>query len=222
MDEDGAGVLDAWMEGRTAVVRLNRPHVHNALDEALTRRLAAELGRIDADAGARAIVLTGAGASFCSGDDLSLVRDADPAQFERSIQGLQDLTAALLHLRKPVICALNGPAYGAGLELVLACDLRLATPDFLCATPEVKLGLIATNAATVLLPQLVGPARARRMLLTGARMDATWCHAAGLVDEIVEAQDLMPRALGLAAEFALAGPGALAATRRLLAAPWMR
>lgn len=218
-DGKHGGVLGAWTEGSTAVLRLQRPHVHNALDRALLAALHAELQRLEADPSIRAVILTGQGASFCAGDDLQTVRDSSPEEFRRSIEELQGLTARLLRRTHPVICAFNGPAYGAGLELSLACDIRLATPNFACSTPEVKLGLIATNAATVLLPHLVGPARARRMLFSGARMDARWCVEAGLIDEIVGPQVLMDRALALAAEFAEGGPGAVAETRRLLNAP---
>lgn len=213
------GVLSARVEGAVAVVTLNRPHVHNALDSELTRSLTQALRRFDEEPSVRALVLTGAGASFCSGDDLRTVRDADSGAFRRSIEQLQNLTACLIGLRKPIVCALNGPAFGAGLELVLACDVRVATPAFACATPEVRLGLIATNAATVLLPHLVGPSRARRMLFTGERMDAAWCLAAGLVDEVVPPEDLMPAAMRMASDYLVAAPEALATTRKLLMAP---
>jgi enoyl-CoA hydratase/carnithine racemase len=216
---DGQGVLESWADGSAAVLRLNRPKVHNALDTELMRCLSEELQRVDEDPAVRAVVLTGAGASFCSGDDLRALRDADEAEFRRSIETLQALTARLLHLTKPTVCALNGPAFGAGLELILACDARLATPGFVCATPEVRLGLIATNGATVLLPHLIGSGHARRMLLTGARMDGSWCLSVGLVDELVAPEALMSRALALATEYAMAGPDAVAATRRLLVAP---
>lgn len=216
---NGGETLCCWFDGPVAVVQLNRPEVHNALDPALCIRLQRSLEQLDGDPEVRAIVLTGAGRSFCSGDDLNIVREADGDAFHRAIEQLQSVTRCLLDLRKPVICALNGPAFGAGLELALACDIRMATPAFACATPEVRLGLIATNAATVLLPLLIGPGRARRMLLGGARVDAAWCLEAGLVDAIDDAETLLASAVAWASEFGEGGPEAIAATRRLLHAP---
>jgi enoyl-CoA hydratase/carnithine racemase len=205
--------------GPAAVVVLNRPEVHNALDEALLGRLCEVLQELDRDGAVRAIVLTGAGTSFCSGDDLRVARSGGAGDFARSVHGLQRVAAHMFALSKPIIGALNGPAFGGGLELTLGCDMRICTPGFLCATPEVRLGLIMTNAASVLLPLLIGPSRAARMLLTGARVEADWCLDAGLVDEIVPPEALLDRALALAGEVAGAGPEAVAATRRLLNAP---
>ena len=113
-DGKHGGVLGAWTEGSTAVLRLQRPHVHNALDRALLAALDAELQRLEADPSIRAIILTGQGASFCAGDDLQTVRDSSPEEFRQSIEALQGLTARLLNRTHPVICAFNGPAYGAG------------------------------------------------------------------------------------------------------------
>jgi enoyl-CoA hydratase/carnithine racemase len=216
---DGAETLRCGFDGPVAVVQLNRPQVRNALDPALCIRLQRTLEQLDDDPEVRAIVLTGAGRTFCSGDDLNVVRAASEADFRRAIERLQALTRCLVDLETPVVCALNGPALGAGLELALACDVRIAAPGFFCATPEVRLGLIATNAATVLLPLLIGPGRARRMLLGGGRVDAAWCLSAGLIDAIDEAETLLASALAWASEFAEAGPAALAASRRLLNAP---
>lgn len=126
----------------------------------------------------------------------------------------------MIELSKPIVAALNGPAYGAGLELVLACDMRLATPLFACATPEVRLGLVATNGASLILPLLIGPSRARHLLMSGATRDADWCAGVGLVDEIVTDEALLPRATALAVELSSGAPGATAATRALLNVPF--
>lgn len=202
-----------------AIVTLNRPAQHNALDQEHIAALAAALETCTTDPDVRALVLSGAGTSFCSGDDLKALQSGSFDSFSEVIEGLQAISAQLLSCPKPIVAALNGPAYGAGLELVLACDMRIAVDDFVAATPEVRLGLVATNCATVLLPHLIGPSRARDMLLGGGRKDAAWCLAAGLVDELLAPAALLPRAVELATKLAEGAPGAVAATRSMLNAP---
>ena len=216
---DGAASLELSVAGAVATLRLNRPHVHNAIDDALLARIESALGEVDRDPAVRAVVLTGAGPTFSAGDDLKNLRASGIEAFAQTIHALQRVTAAIVALSKPVVAALNGPAYGAGLELVLACDMRLATPDFTCATPEVRLGLVATNGASLLLPLLIGPSRARQLLLSGATRSADWCAKVGLIDEVVAADALQARANQLALELASGAPGATAATRALLNGP---
>ncbi|MFC3714281.1 enoyl-CoA hydratase/isomerase family protein [Sphingoaurantiacus capsulatus] len=203
-----------------ATLRLNRPRVHNALDDDLLAQLESALAAADRDPAVRALVLTGTGPTFSAGDDLKNLRDGSHEDFAVTIRALQRVTAAMVGLSKPIIAALNGPAYGAGLELVLACDMRFATPRFACATPEVRLGLVATNGASLILPLLIGPSRARHLLMSGATREAHWCASVGLVDEIVADEALLPRATTLAAELSSGAPGATAATRALLNVPF--
>lgn len=216
---NAAGVLLTSIDGPVATLRLNRPHVHNALDDELLLALEAELVRLDRADAVRALVLTGEGRSFSSGDDLKGLRDASDEAFAHSIDALQRVTARLFRMGKPVICAFNGPAYGAGLELALACDVRLAVPGFVCATPEVRLGLVATNGASLLLPLLIGQSQARRMLFSGGNRKADWCLEVGLVEEIVPSERLLARAAEMALEMCAGAPEANAATRRLLNGP---
>ena len=214
--ESAGDSLVVSVAGAIATLRLNRPRVHNALDDELLAQLEQALLGVDADPSIRAVILTGTGASFSSGDDLKSLRSGGVDSFAATIHALQRATAAMIALSKPVVAALNGPAYGAGLELVLACDMRLATPAFICATPEVRLGLVATNGASLILPLLIGPSRARLMLMSGSRRDADWCAAVGLIDELCGADRLLDRAGALAAELASGAPAATAATRALL------
>jgi enoyl-CoA hydratase/carnithine racemase len=209
----------ASRRGRVGLIELNRPAVHNALNDALLSKLIAEIDIMKDSPEVRVLLLTGTGQSFCSGDDLKAAAAATPQQFATTIGLLQKLTSALLDLRKPVIAALNGPAFGGGLELALNCDIRIATTAFQCATPEVRLGLTLTNGASILLPSLIGSGKARYLLFSGARVDARWCLEAGLVDELTTADALLPRAMAIAEEIALGAPAALAATRTLLNAP---
>ncbi|WP_283136631.1 enoyl-CoA hydratase/isomerase family protein [Rhizohabitans arisaemae] len=218
-EDDRPGLLTS-RRGNVAVLTLNRPHIRNALNGAMLDALEERLTLIAEDDSLRAVVLTGAGTSFCSGEDLAVAKEGGET-FARSIRSLQRVTRLFFNLGKPVVGALNGPAVGGGLELALSCDVRLASPAFFCSTPETRLGLILSNGASVLLPLLIGQSRARRMLFSGARMDADWCHRAGLIDEIVPG-DLQARALEIAAELSSGGPLATAATRRLLNAPLYR
>lgn len=217
-DEGGESLLLS-VAGAVATLTLNRPRIHNALDDRLLARLESALAAIDCDPAIRAVVLTGAGRSFSAGDDLKNLRSSGADAFADTIRALQRVAAAMVALSKPIVAALNGPAYGAGLELVLACDMRVATADFVCATPEVRLGLVATNGASLLLPLLIGPSRARQLLLSGERRDAAWCERVGLIDEIVAADRLATRAAELALALGGGAPRATAATRALLNGP---
>lgn len=205
--------------GRIGVVEIDRPAARNALDDHLLAALIDAVESLRDDAQVRAVILTAAGAVFCAGDDLKAALKATREEFAGTVRRLQTLSTALLDLGKPSVAAMNGPAFGGGLELALNCDVRIATADFQCATPEVQLGLTPTNAATVLLPLLIGRSNARRMLFSGARFDAQWCLQAGLLDEITTTKELLPRASTIAEELSSGAPFALAATRRLLDAP---
>lgn len=205
--------------GRIGVLQIDRPAARNALDDQLLDELIGAVESMRDDNQVRAVVLTGAGTVFCAGDDLKAALAATGAQFAGSIRRLQTLSVALLDLGKPTVAAMNGPAFGGGLELALNCDVRIATADFQCATPEVQLGLTPTNAATVLLPLIIGHSNARRMMFSGARFDARWCLLAGLIDELTTSADLLPRAVAIAEELSSGAPLALAATRRLLNEP---
>jgi enoyl-CoA hydratase/carnithine racemase len=216
----GGDGLVVSVANAVTTLRLDRPRVHNALDDGLLASLEAALAAADRDPAIRALVLTGTGPTFSAGDDLKRLRDGSGAEFAATIQALQRMTAAIIGLSKPIVAALNGPAFGAGLELILACDMRLATPAFACATPEVRLGLVATNGASLILPLLIGPSRARYLLMSGATQDADWCAAVGLVDEVVAGDKLLPRAADLAAELSSGAPEATARTRALLNVPF--
>lgn len=205
--------------GAVAVLTLSRPRRHNAMDLPMIEALAAAVVESADDPAVRAVVLTGDGPSFCSGDDLDHVRTASAVQFHRVIAALQRLTEVIVEAPLPIVAALNGPAYGAGLELILACDARIAATTFACAAPEVGLGLLATNGVSVLLPQLVGPARARLMLMSGRSFDVQWSLSSGLVDLVVAPEDLMDVALERAMDLVGGPPEAVAATRRMLNAP---
>jgi enoyl-CoA hydratase/carnithine racemase len=190
-----------------ALIWLNRPERLNAVVPALVDDLLEAL-EAAANSGARAVVLAGRGRAFCAGHDLKEpVPDGDSrARLDR----LQDVTRRLRTLPQPVIAAVHGYAIGAGAEFALGCDLILAAEDAVFAFPEVSLGLSVTGAASRLLPMLVGPLKAKELVLLGERVDGKAAHGIGLVNAAVPADELMDRAIAWATK--IAGHPAEAAT----------
>jgi 2-(1,2-epoxy-1,2-dihydrophenyl)acetyl-CoA isomerase len=182
-----------------AMVWLNRPKRLNAVVPALVDDL---LEALDAAgrSGARAVVLAGRGRAFCAGHDL---KEPTPDGDSRArLDRLQDVTRRLRTLPQPVIAAVHGYAIGAGAEFALGCDLILAAEDAVFAFPEVSLGLSVTGAASRLLPLVVGPLKAKELLLLGERVDGRAAYDLGLVNAVVPADDLMDRAVAWASRIA--------------------
>ncbi|HEX4815642.1 MAG TPA: enoyl-CoA hydratase/isomerase family protein [Nonomuraea sp.] len=202
-------------QGPVSVVTLNRPERRNALSRQMLCDLINALVEADGHDQTAAIVITGAGSAFCSGDDLTEAARTDAETFDETIEGLQRVTRVLLTSGKPSVAAINGAAMGGGLELTLACDLRVASRDAVFACPEVAWGLVCTNGASVLLPSIIGHGRARDMLLTGRTYDATWALAAGLVTEVLPGDQVLDRAVVCGAELSSRAQ-AVRLTRRLL------
>jgi len=193
-------------ENGVATITLNRPGAYNALTRALHRELFAAFREAERDAAVRAVVLTGAGKAFCSGQDLR----------EFSFDGSLDLAAELrksynpliLKMRglgKPIVAAVNGPAAGAGMSLALACDIRLAAAGARFATAFARIGLIPDAGMTYFLPRIVGHARAVELCMTAGELDAEGALAAGLVSAVLPPEELPGAARGLAERLA-AGP----------------
>ena len=203
-----------------ATVTLNRPEVLNAIDPAMRAELGTLWREIALDDGIRCVVLTGAGdKAFCAGSDL---KNTPPpaesfAHLSFSGQGQASMTAGM-DMDKPIICAINGHALGGGLELALACDIRLASTAAQFALPEVRLGTIAGAGGTQRLPRLVGHSDAMRVLLTGDRFDAAEALRMGLVSEVLEPAELMPAALAIARRIAQNAPLSVRAIKRLVRA----
>jgi enoyl-CoA hydratase/carnithine racemase len=207
-----------------ALVTIDRPGRANALDPPSLRALAAAWRRIAEDPGIRCAVLTGAGDRvFCAGMDMRTTIPAsqrlargeriDPEEFE----GLRDAATAVLagfDLGKPLVVAVNGHCRAVGLDLMLASELRYAVPHATFALEEVARGLYPTGNATVLLPRQVGWVHAMELLLTARPIDAARAAAIGLVNELVEPDALLPRALAAARAIADNAPLAVRETRR--------
>lgn len=201
-------------KGGIAVVRLNRPQSLNALTTQLVDDLATTLDRAITDDVA-ALILAGNGRAFCAGHDLNEVQN--PAEIETNLQQLeriQDITRLIRRSMHPVIAAVHGYALGAGLEFALCCDLLIAATDTQFGFPEVAVGLSVTGGVTRLLPMMIGPARAKNLVLLGGRFSAARAYDLGLVNEVVEHAALMPRALAIAAQLASLPQGSLRAAKR--------
>ncbi|HVL85301.1 MAG TPA: enoyl-CoA hydratase [Pseudonocardia sp.] len=188
-------MLNLSVEGDVGILELDRPDRRNALDVATCRALVAGVDEMRAG-GVRAVVVTGSGTSFCSGADFGEVytdgfRDALHA-------ALRAVTGAPV----PVVAAVNGPAIGAGTQLAIACDLRVAAPAAVFGVPTARIGVAVDPWTVHRLAQLAGGGTARAILLACDRIEAPLAHARGLVDRIGDRAD----ALALAAEIATLAP----------------
>jgi enoyl-CoA hydratase/carnithine racemase len=201
-----------------ALLTLNLPDRRNAMTPELTAAWVSAVDALRADRSVRAVVVTGAGSAFCSGGDLSWIGESPDLSVMDVRARMAPFYRQWLSVRTldvPVIAAVNGAAVGAGLCLALACDVRYAAPSAMFSAPFVRLGMHAGMAATYLLPEVVGVARARELLLTGRRVDAAEAYAIGLVSAV--ADDVVAHALEAAAQIAAAAPAAVRLTKTALA-----
>ena len=200
-DSDDTFVRVERRDDGVAVVRLDRPKV-NALSMALLQQLrGAAQALIDEPPGA--VVVTGGERVFAAGADIGEFEGPERA---REIAGLfRDALGAVAAIPRYVIAAVNGVALGGGCELALACDRRIAADDARLGQPEILLGIIPGGGGTQRLPRLIGPAKAKELIVTGRQVKAEEALRIGLVDEVVPAADVQERALAMAAQLA-AGP----------------
>jgi enoyl-CoA hydratase/carnithine racemase len=209
--------ISTEQDGAVAVVTIDHPPV-NALSAPLMDELEAELERLDADEGTRAIVLRGAGErAFVAGADISefpALRES-ASQETGSARGIQRLGARMDAADTPFIAAIHGFCLGGGLELAMCCDIRVAAEDAQLGQPEIKLGLIPGGGGTQRLPRLVGLGRAMLLNLTGDFIDGRIAYDWGLVERIVPREDVLEAALGIARTIAERSPHAISVLRQL-------
>lgn len=197
------------------VLTLQRPEAMNALSLDLITEVIGHLDTVEADATARCLIVTGAGRrAFCAGADLKERRGMSEDQARAAIARIGELIGRVASLPIPVIAAVGGVALGGGLELALACDLRVVSEEAVLGLTETRLAIIPGAGGTQRLARLIGPARAKDLIFTGRKITAAEGLAMGLVDRLTSADRLMPTALELADEIGAGGPVALRAAKR--------
>lgn len=190
--------------GPVATLTLDRPAKLNAVTPGMTEAIRSHADRINAGREIRVVVLTGAGQkAFCAGSDVSEL-DAYDSAWE--FRGRPDYCDSVRAIRKPVVAAVNGYAYGGGLELAMSADIRLASANAMFAAPEIKLGWIGGGGMSAFLTHSAGPSNAALMLLTGDPVDAATALAWGLVSQVLEPGALLPAAQELAGRIAQRPP----------------
>jgi len=208
------------VEGGVATITLNRPDKLNALDTDMLDGLERLIGRIDADRAIRAVILGAAGdRAFCAGADINAWAELRPlGMWHTWIRRGHQIFGRLSDLRQPSIAAIGGIAFGGGLELALACDLRIASDAARFALPEVTIATVPGWTGTQRLPRLIGEARAKQMVLTGGRIDTPTAAAWGLINEAVPMADLDTRAQELARQIAANAPVSVQTAKQLMSA----
>lgn len=192
-----------------AVLTLDNPEQRNAMSDAMTASWVAAVDDLAADRDLRAVVVTGAGSAFCSGGNTGWIASEPDATVDHLRTRMVAFYRAWLSIRRlevPTIAAVNGPAIGAGLCVALACDIRYAARGARLGAPFVKLGMHAGMAATYLLPNVVGEAHARDLLLTGRLVDADEALRLGLVSRVLDADGFLDEVLATAAAVAATAP----------------
>jgi len=202
---------------------LNRPETRNALTAEVVDGLVAACERIAFDHTVRAVIVTGAGPAFCAGGSVKDMREqsglfgGSPAEMRNRYRtGIQRIPLALYDLEAPTIAAVNGGAIGAGCDLALMCDIRIAADNAIFAESFVKLGIIPGDGGAWLLPRVVGMSRASEMSFTGMQVDAAKAVEWNLASRSVPAASLLDEARKLAASIATNPPEVLRMTKRLL------
>ncbi len=207
------------------VVTLNRPDRGNGVVPELARDLLGALTMLDADRTVRCLVLTGAGRQFSAGADLKAMReylDHELAveQEPYNARVLFPVTQRIVASRLPIVAAINGGATAGGLDLALACDLRIASTAAKLGETYINLGLPPGNGGTWFLPRLLGSGLAAELALTGDLLDATRALEIGLVNRVVEPDELIPTAVKLASKIAAKSWRAVEATKQALRSTW--
>lgn len=199
---------------------LNRPAVLNSFNLEMAQALQQALDAAAADAMVRAVVLTGSGRGFCAGQDLASVDFGEGKPLPDLGNFVRDqynpIVTRIRRLEKPVICAVNGVAAGAGANLALACDIVLASSEASFIQSFAKIGLVPDSGGSYSLPRLVGMARATALLMLGDKVSATQAREWGLIWQVCEPAALLDSAMALAAQMATQPTRAFALTKRLL------
>lgn len=207
------------IQGAIARITLDRPEKLNALDPEMLAALEDAVSQAEQSREVRVIILAAAGEkAFCVGADILAWTALSPLDmWSEWVRRGHRVFERLERAKQPVICAIHGFAYGGGLELALACDIRIITDSVRFAMPEVKLGTVPGWGGTDRLPRLIGSARAKQMIFTGEPIAAEVAERWGLANEVVSAASLGDRVTGLAEKIACNAPVAVQTAKQLIA-----
>ena len=221
------GMATYRRDGHIGFVTLNRPEKRNALSLAMWYEIGDAIALAESDAEARVVIVRGEGKSFCAGLDLSQENEivsviaggasaSQKTEFYRVVRRVQEIHTRLERLRVPTVAAIHSYCLGAGLELVLCCDIRLCSADAVFALPEATLALITDVGGLQRLPRVVGPGHAREIAFRGHRFDAEKARAINLVNEVyADRETLDAKALEMAREIATNPPLAVQGTKEV-------
>ena len=212
-------ILNFDKKDGVATITLNRPDKLNAFNDELTFALQDALKECEKDDAVRAIIITGAGRGFCSGQDLASRAVADATENQISLgQSIRvrynPIITKLRRMEKPIIAAVNGVAAGAGASLSFACDIRIASETATFIQAFSKIGLVPDSGSTFFLPRLIGATKALELMFTGDKIDAAEAHRLGLVNKVVPADALMKETEALAMRLANGPTKAYGLTKR--------
>ncbi len=185
-------------DGGTAVIKLDRPKVLNAMNRQLWIELQDALDIVLSDPALKALIITGEGRAFSTGADLKDSKDRSIEDYRLYLESLQEASRKIIRFEKPTIAAINGYALGSGYELALACDIRIASQKAMIGSPEAKVTSSVTGGAFRLVQDLVGPGKARELLFTAEYIDGSEAERIGLVNKAVPPEDLMDEAMAMA------------------------
>jgi enoyl-CoA hydratase/carnithine racemase len=216
-------LVELTIEDKVAIVTFNRPEVRNAINDALRTELVVLLERVATDAAVRAVVLTGKGKAFCSGGDISGMKERLNAPAGQVAfngwrrQGQVHKSVALLHgMAKPVIAAVNGAAAGLGCDMALACDFIVASEQAAFTMSFVKRGLVSDGGGMYFLPRRVGLPRAKELILTGRLVDAKEALSIGLTDRVTSTDKLIGDAVAWARDLSQGSSVSIAFSKAIL------
>ncbi len=206
---DRSGFLEVTVDGSVALVTMNRPETLNGLDPAAHAELAGVWAELADDESVRAAVLTGAGRAFSAGGDLKdmAARLTDDPRSGPGITAAmaRSIVYNLLDFEKPVVAAVNGAAVGLGATLALLCDVVVASRDAVWGDPHVRIGLVPGDGGLAVWTVLAGPNRAKELMMLGTTISSADADRLGLVNRVVEPEQVVPEALSIARDLA-AGP----------------
>jgi 2-(1,2-epoxy-1,2-dihydrophenyl)acetyl-CoA isomerase len=215
------GMIDFSMDAAIATITLNRPEKLNAFTGTMREDLLASLRRAASDRACRVVVISGAGRAFSAGGDVEVMRElqkhGDTDSLRKLLRAGGDVVAQIMEMAPPVIASINGVAVGAGCNLALACDYRIASDQAKLGETFVRIGMHPDWGGTWLLPRIVGRSRAMEILMTGRMVDAAEALAIGMVNRVVAAAALATETRAFAQSIASGPPIAIADIKRAVA-----